>query len=61
MFLSLLLTSELIQQTAQVNFMLFFKHFENLENPIWNILKKKLHITWLRSSFFPEKRVKFLE
>ena len=38
-FLSLLL--ELIQQAALV----VFKHSENLENLVWNILKKKLHIS----------------
>ena len=29
-----------------------FKHFENLESRILNILKKKLQISWLVGSFF---------
>ena len=36
------------------------KHFENVENLIWNILKKKLLVPWL-VGFFPENYVKFLE
>ena len=37
------------------------KEFENLENFIWNILKKKLRIPWLLGLFLPEKPVKLLE
>ena len=33
-------------------FHVVFKHFENLENLIWNILMKELHILWLKVSFF---------
>ena len=42
-------------------FHVVFKHFENLENFILNILTEKLPSPWLVGSFFPENLVKPLE
>ena len=47
-FLALLLIFELIQQAAQMNFMLYL-NFQNFENLMLNILKEKLHISCLVS------------
>ena len=46
-FLSLLHIFELIQQAGEFHVM--FKHFQNLENLISNILEEKLHISCLVS------------
>ena len=51
-FLSLFLIFELIQQIVLANFVMFYKHFQDLENHILNILKEKFHISCLVSFFF---------
>ena len=55
-FLSLFLIFELIQQILLVNFVLFFKHFQNLENHILNILKNFISLAlWAFFSLKPNK------
>ena len=54
-FLSLLCNFELIEQAALVDFLIVFKHFQNLKNFIFNILNCICLVLWTLFSLKPCK------